>query len=224
MKTDNKDKLIIALVIAVVLILAKNFNDKNDQILIEKNEEQIENVIEAEEEPDNSEVKKEKKVHISGEVNKAGVYEIEDGDRLEDLVNKAGGLTEEADLDSINLSMILEDQMRIIIPNINDANNNIDPVPLTDSTSDKKININTASKEELMTLPNIGDKRADSIIEYRENKRFDKIEDIKNVSGIGDKFFEQMEDLIKTDWGLYEVINKRKIWFKSSLLSGWKWR
>lgn len=197
MKTDKKDKIIIALVIGVVLILAKNFNERNDQILIEKNDEQVENIIGEKE--DNKEVKKIKKVHISGEVNKAGVYEIEDDDRLDDLVKKAGGLTENADLNSINLSMILEDEMRIIIPNINDADKNIDPMPLMDSTDDEKININTASKEELMTLPNIGEKRADSILEYRENNKFKKIEDIKNVSGIGDKFFEQMKDLIKTD-------------------------
>lgn len=197
MKTDKKDKIIIALVIGVVLILAKNFNERNDQILIEKNDEQVENIIGEKE--DNREVKKTKKVHISGEVNKAGVYEIEDDDRLDDLVKKAGGLTENADLNSINLSMILEDEMRIIIPNINDADKNIDPMPLMDSTDDEKININTASKEELMTLPNIGEKRADSILEYRENNKFEKIEDIKNVSGIGDKFFEQLKDLIKTD-------------------------
>lgn len=221
MKTDKKDKIIIALVIGVVLILAKNFNERNDQILIEKNDEQVENIIGEKE--DNREVKKTKKVHISGEVNKAGVYEIEDDDRLDDLVKKAGGLTENADLNSINLSMILEDEMRIIIPNINDADKNIDPMPLMDSTDDEKININTASKEELMTLPNIGEKRADSILEYRENNKFEKIEDIKNVSGIGDKFFEQLKDLIKTDWGLYEIINKRKIWFKSSILSCRKW-
>ncbi len=221
MKTDKKDKIIIALVIGVVLILAKNFNERNDQILIEKNDEQVENIIGEKE--DNQEVKKIKKVHISGEVNKAGVYEIEDDDRLDDLVKKAGGLTENADLNSINLSMILEDEMRIIIPNINDADKNIDPMPLMDSTDDEKININTASKEELMTLPNIGEKRADSILEYRENNKFEKIEDIKNVSGIGDKFFEQLKDLIKTDWGLYEIINKRKIWFKSSILSCRKW-
>lgn len=204
MKTDKKDKLIIALVIGIVLILAKNFNQRNDQVSIEKADGQVVNFIDNadinnEDITSDSKVKTIKKVHISGEINKAGVYEIEDNDRLEDLVNKAGGLTQNANLDSINLSMILEDQMRIIIPNINDAEKIIDQNPVIDSTTDEKVNINTASKEELMKLPNIGDKRADSIIEYRQNNKFENIEDIKNVSGIGNNYFEQMKELIKID-------------------------
>lgn len=204
MKTDKKDKLIIALVIGIVLILAKNFNQRNDQVSIEKADGQVVNFINNEDINNeditsDSKVKTIKKVHISGEINKAGVYEIEDNDRLEDLVNKAGGLTQNANLDSINLSMILEDQMRIIIPNINDPEKIIDQNPVIDSTTDEKVNINTASKEELMKLPNIGDKRADSIIEYRQNNKFENIEDIKNVSGIGNNYFEQMKELIKID-------------------------
>lgn len=204
MKTDKKDKLIIALVIGIVLILAKNFNQRNDQVSIEKADGQVVNFIDNadinnEDITSDSKVKTIKKVHISGEINKAGVYEIEDNDRLEDLVNKAGGLTQNANLDSINLSMILEDQMRIIIPNINDPEKIIDQNPVIDSTTDEKVNINTASKEELMKLPNIGDKRADSIIEYRQNNKFENIEDIKNVSGIGNNYFEQMKELIKID-------------------------
>lgn len=204
MKTDKKDKLIIALVIGIVLILAKNFNQRNDQVSIEKADGQVVNFIDNadinnEDITSDSKVKTIKKVHISGEINKAGVYEIEDNDRLEDLVNKAGGLTQNANLDSINLSMILEDQMRIIIPNINDAEKIIDQNPVIDSTTDEKVNINTASKEELMKLPNIGDKRADSIIEYRQNNKFENIEDIKKVSGIGNNYFEQMKELIKID-------------------------
>ncbi|MDD7306338.1 MAG: helix-hairpin-helix domain-containing protein [Peptoniphilaceae bacterium] len=198
MKTDKKDKIIIAMIIVIVILIAKTFNNKNDQVLIEKNNNQVENLLE-EESTENTKVKKVKKVHISGEVNKAGVYEIKDGDRLEDLVNMAGGLTQNANIDSINLSMVLEDQMRIIIPNINDKETNIDQNTVVAPKDNTKININTASKEELMSLPNIGEKRADSIIEYRENNRFEKIEDIKNVTGIGDKYYEQMKELIITD-------------------------
>lgn len=202
MKTDKKDKLIIALIIGIVLILAKNFKDNNQEIIIEDQNNQIQkNSSEIELNSNNENIIKAKKVHISGEVNKAGVYEIDDEDRLEQLVNKAGGLTKNADLDAINLSMLLEDQMRIIIPNINNHDKNIEQFTVLDSPSksDKKININKASKEELMSLPNVGEKRAEAIIEYRKMNNFEKIDDIKKVSGIGDKYFEQMKDLIKTN-------------------------
>lgn len=199
METDKKDKLIIALVIGIVILLAKDFNNQNNDLVIDRNDMSSQYFLDEEEASTDTNVKQINKVHISGEINNPGVYEIDENERLEDLVNKAGGLTDEANIDAINLSLLLEDQMRIIIPNINNAENNNDLDPVVDSTSDPKININTASKEELMTLPNIGEKRADAIIEYREENKFEKIEDIKNVSGIGNKYFEQMEELIKTD-------------------------
>ena len=91
--------------------------------------------------------------------------------------------------------------MKIYIPNIDEENSleNIDPNQAANISASSKsdlININTASKEELMSLPNIGDKRADAIIEYRSANKFEKIEDIKNVTGIGDKFYEALKDLI----------------------------
>jgi competence protein ComEA len=199
MKENNKSKYIIAIAVAIGLILFNKFiNDKSDNLVVEKS-----NTIE---EISNKNPKAEmiddiKKVHISGEILNQGVYEIKDGDRLEDLVQKAGGLTEEADLDKINLSMKLEDQMRIIIPNINQPENNLVDQNKTEyiTNNDATININTASKEELMTLPNIGEKRAESIINYRESNRFENIEDIMKVDGIGEKYFDQMRDMIRTN-------------------------
>ena len=94
--------------------------------------------------------------------------------------------------------MKLEDQMKIYIPNINEKSENDTNIQdlSSDNTNSSKVNINLATKEELMTLPNVGEKRADAIIEYREMNKFEKIEDIKNVTGIGDKFFEAMKELI----------------------------
>lgn len=208
METDRKDKLIIALIIGIVIVLSHNFvsSKKSDELVFENissslNDQKQAKPISNNDNKEKSEKSTIKKVHISGEINKPGVYEINDNYRLEDLVNDAGGLTENADLNKINLALKLEDQMRIIIPNINDEDNNenntitqlISPINVNDN---KNVDINTADKSELMTLPNIGEKRADAIIEYRQKNKFNKIEDIKNVSGIGDKYFEAMKDMI----------------------------
>ena len=215
MPKDRKDKFIFAAIIALAFLVANVFSDnsiidkftkKEESIIVEKpdqkNKDQKENANEKDVDSDLENL--DKKVYISGAVLHSGVYAIEDGDRLDDLVKKAGGLTERADINAINLALRLEDQMNIYIPNI-DENQNINadnPQTYGQSQSisnqrlQAKININIASKEELMTLPNIGEKRADAIIEYRKQKRFEKIEEIKNVSGIGDKYFEAMKDLI----------------------------
>ena len=208
METDRKDKLIIALIIGIVIVLSHNFvsSQKSDELVFENissslNDQKQAKPINNNDNKEKTEKSTIKKVHISGEINKPGVYEINDDYRLEDLVNDAGGLTENADLNKINLALKLEDQMRIIIPNINDKDNIennmttqlISPINENDN---KKVNINTADQSELMTLPNIGEKRANAIIEYRQKNKFNKIEDIKNVSGIGDKYFEAMKDMI----------------------------
>lgn len=209
MSDDKKDKIIYGLIIAVFILIA-NFAysnniagifDKSDKISLvdEDNLTDEDNGIDSKkEETTNDSIKK---VYISGEINEPGVYQIKDGDRLEDLINEAGGLTDKASDKTLNLAQRLDDQMKIYIPNINEENSleNIDPnQPANIGASNKSelININTASKEELMSLPNIGDKRADAIIEYRSANKFEKIEDIKNVTGIGDKFYEALKDLI----------------------------
>lgn len=202
MEDKNKDKIIIGLLIALVIVFANNFTNNNKPVFDNKVSlmDTAESKDESDEEnisDDNSEIK----VHISGEILNEGVYDVNPGDRLDDLVKRAGGFTELANTREINLAMKLEDQMKIYIPNINEVSNN--ETNITNLTSlpsnivdTDKININLASKEELMTLPNIGEKRADAIIEYREANKFEKIEDIKNVTGIGDKFFEAMKELI----------------------------
>lgn len=215
MPKDRKDKFIFAAIIALAFLVANIFSDnsiidkfttKEETIIVKdtdhKNGKQEENTTEKDESPNLENF--DKKVYISGEVLHSGVYDIKDGDRLDDLVKKAGGLTEKADINAINLALRLEDQMKIYIPNI-DENQNINAdnpkalglsQPISNQNSQTKVNLNLASKEELMTLPNIGEKRAEAIIEYREKKRFEKIEEIKNVSGIGDKYFDAMKDLI----------------------------
>lgn len=209
MNDKNKDKIIVGLIIAIALLLGNNIvkshSDKtigNKQSLFEAEYDMILDSNQASSENFAEDIKEdsEKKVHISGEINQEGVYIIDDGDRLDDLIKQAGGLTSEANVNSLNLAMKLEDQMKIYIPNKNEIpaeelTTQIVTSPELSNNSDK-ININQASKEELMTLPNIGEKRAEAIIEYRNVNKFENIEDIKNVTGIGDKFFEAMKDLI----------------------------
>lgn len=205
MESKNKDKIIIGLIIALAIVLGNNFvNDKSPDLLDNKvslleseDDFNIESIDE-----NKSQQSEDIKVHISGQINREGVYEVKEGDRLDDLIKRAGGLSPDADNNSLNLAMKLEDQMKIYIPNkneiLNENSTNTDQlVSKPDSISeDGKININTASKEELMTLPNIGDKRAQAIIEYRDTKKFETIEEIKNVTGIGEKFYQAMQDLI----------------------------
>ena len=212
MSKDRKDKIIFAGLIFLAFLIANFFSNeglvnkftKDDEIVMVSENDQDNKVENNKETPDDL-INQDKKVYISGEIKNSGVYDINDGDRLDDLVKRAGGLTEKADINSINLAMRLEDQMKIYIPNI-DENQNINNGSTNlaigqisnDSTNlqKNKININSASKEELMTLPNVGEKRAQAILDYRQENRFEKIEDIKNVSGIGDKYFEAMKDLI----------------------------
>jgi len=212
MSKDRKDKIIFAGVIFLAFLIANFFSNeglvnkftKDDEIVMISENDQ-DNKVENNKETHDDLINQDKKVYISGEIKNSGVYDINDGDRLDDIVKRAGGLTEKADINSINLTMKLEDQMKIYIPNI-EENQNINKGSTNlaigqisnDSTNlqKNKININSASKEELMTLPNVGEKRAQAILDYRQENRFEKIEDIKNVSGIGDKYFEAMKDLI----------------------------
>lgn len=214
MPKDRKDKIIFAGVIFLAFLVANVFSNGGFKDIFNKNEDEIvmskpdnENLddMKNKETSSNDLSTEDKKVYISGEVKNSGVYDIKDGDRLDDLVKRAGGFTENADINAINLALRLEDQMKIYIPNIDENQNiNADNTNLAmgevtstnPKSSGQKININLASKEELMTLPNIGEKRAQAILDYRQENKFTKIEDIKNVSGIGDKYFEAMKDLI----------------------------
>ena len=204
MDDKRKDKIIMGLIIVVVALFANNYVKNNEDDLLGSEISLLDTSSDAlspGNEDENVEIN-EMKVYISGEISKEGVYEFEDGDRLDDLIKKAGGLTENANAKDLNLAMKLEDEMKIYIPSIYEVSSDdtADTIPIITSdskdSSKDKININKASKEELMSLPNIGDKRADSILEYRESNTFETIEDIKNVNGIGEKFYQSLKDLI----------------------------
>jgi len=194
--------------------LVKDSSEKKTQeknIIEGKNETDSEQEIETEEIQQNKIV-----IHIAGEVVNDGVFELNEGSRVVDAVNIAGGLTENADVSKINLAYILSDEMKIYIPNKNErekegnyyeenreyiSNGSGDNVIERDKEESKGenvlININKATQTELETLPGIGPSTALKIIKYREeNGNYSSIEDIKNVSGIGDSKFNNIKDLI----------------------------
>ena len=140
-------------------------------------------------------------VYICGCVNENKNVTLIEGSRISDAIEAAGGLTNDADLTNINLAYILEDGEKIYIPHKNekteDYPSDISFSISSNSKTTKKTNINKASQAELELVPGIGPSTALKIINYRkENGNFKKIEDIKNVSGIGDLKYEQMKNYI----------------------------
>lgn len=142
------------------------------------------------------------KVYICGEVRNPGVYEIEEGERIIDLLKLAGGQTENSCLEIINLARIVIDGQRIYIPSLEEIGDSESLFFTDDSSSYGSsnagfININTANSKELESLPGIGPVIANNIIKYREsNGFFKKKEELKNVSGIGEKKYEEIEKFV----------------------------
>lgn len=202
----KRKDIIIIIAISIILSLGMIIfhSTKSSDILLDKSENtKISEKIKAEDndaviEQDSAAVKNEKVVvYISGEVVNPQVVEMKDGDRLIDAVEKCGGMTENADKNAVNLALLLKDEDHYVIPKIgenlqlNTSSNN------KSSQNNNLVNINTADKTTLISLPSIGEKTAEKIIQYREtNGNFKSIDDIKNINGIGEKKFEQIKDLI----------------------------
>ncbi len=137
-------------------------------------------------------------VYVSGAVQAPGVYALPDGARVDDAIKAAGGPAADADLARVNLARRLHDEEQVYVPRLGETNPPVPPAGATGSDSTTgKININTATATELATLPGIGPALAQRIVEYRQaHGPFARIEDLKKVSGIGDKVFERIKDLI----------------------------
>jgi competence protein ComEA len=143
------------------------------------------------------------RVYVSGAVSQPDVYHLPPGSIVKDAIEVAGGATQDADLERINLAQELRDQQQLYVPRIGEADA---PPPVTggergsdlgELISGSKVNINTATPEELETLPGIGPALAGRIVEHREvNGPFTSVEDITQVSGIGDLTFEKLKDRI----------------------------
>ena len=137
-------------------------------------------------------------IYVSGAVNKAGLYALPSGSRVNDAIQAAGGFTDNANTDILNLAKILVDGEKILVPDMSS------PIPTLNQPRSVNpqivlVNINTAELDQLDTLPEIGPKTAQNIIDYRNaNGPFERIEDIQNVPGIGQVTFEKIKDLITT--------------------------
>ena len=207
----NKKKIIslalILLICPTILIIKDKLTSKEEIcVLTEENnvaqevDNKKENNIQKE---DNNISNKEITVYVSGEVKKSGVVTLKEGDRLAVAVEELGGTTKKADLNQVNLAIRVEDEKHYIIPKIGEKVNDVETFENENKISENfteksnKININTATIEQLDELPGVGEATANKIVNHREeNGEFKSIEEIKNVNGIGDKKFEDMKELI----------------------------
>jgi len=192
----KKEQLFIVFIL-VIIFLISIFYYINDKLLSFKEEDsqEIEEILKGLEEDIRSEEAGYIMVHVSGQVYNPGIVELKAGSRVIDAINLAGGLKKDADSDKINLARKLSDEEKIHVPKVGEEDFD-HSLSTSSNDGEGKININTCTKEQLTTLPGIGEVLADRIIQYREDTPFKSIEDIMNVSGIGEKKFEGIKDLI----------------------------
>lgn len=177
-------KIIILAIILISSLIIKCTAKPNTKVIADDNK--------------NKDVKTEKLedniiIDISGEIKNPGIYKMKGKVRLYEIIDKAGGLKEEANINSINQARYVKDGEKIIIPSSRNSQG-MDKESI--SNENNLVNINTASKEELLKLPGIGEVTAEKIINYRDNNNFTKIEDLKNVNGIGIATYNKLKDLI----------------------------
>ena len=139
-------------------------------------------------------------VDVKGAVKTPGIYDLPVGSRINDAVQKAGGLTDNADSKSINLAQRISDEALVYVPNKEEATSQEMPSSASNNKENKKVNLNKASVEELKQVKGLGAKRAQDIIDHREsNGKFKSVDDLKKVSGIGAKTIEKLKEYVTVD-------------------------
>lgn len=223
MKKINKKIVVYIIIISVIALIIYKVAIKKENLI--ENITDI-NTIEISEENETKEqekvdITKKIMVYITGEVKNPGIYELEENSRIKDVIEKAGGLKETADITDINLATILQDEDKITIPSKEEnkqekqnteniqsnkqsktteksQNTTSISTNTTGKNQNTKVNINTATQTELETLPGIGPSIASKIVSYRkENGKFKSIEEIKKVNGIGESKYKKIKELIK---------------------------
>ena len=153
---------------------------------------------ETEEEPEAGGEQENIYVHVCGQVESPGVYELPGDSRIYQAVEAAGGMTKEAATQQVNQAQKLEDGQQVYVPSLEEAAAHQTLPGQTDQADDGRVDLNTATKEELMTLSGIGEARAEAILKYREEKGgFQSTEELKKIDGIKDGIFGKIEDQIK---------------------------
>lgn len=210
-ESEEKKKMFLKIILVIVIIIIaitnyiknrideKSYNTIYENLKLEDNVIN-QNIVTATVKEDDKKIK----VYVTGAVNNPGVIELNEGERIEDAINLAGGVRADANLEQVNLAYCLEDGQKVYIPNINEKEieyitkeNGENVLEKNLNSNNSKVNINTGGIEELKNLPGVGESLAQKIIDYRnENGKFKDVEDLKNVSGIGDKKFESMKEYI----------------------------
>lgn len=198
---------IITILVVTIFFIVNNNQDKNNEVVETTKEENIEkNKEDKEIEPISTVV-----VDIKGMVANPGVYEVENTARVNDVISLAGGLLENADTSSINLAKTVQDEMTIIIYSSEEALEKYkkevcicdcsyieNDACIKEENEDILIDINTCTVDDLLAINGIGKAKAEAIINYRnEHGNFNSIDEVKNVSGIGDALFEKIKAYIK---------------------------
>ena len=207
-----KEYKIIAICAVLGLVLGGFFLIKpSSQTSVKETNLQAEVAAVSKDSSSEKEVKKEEKeespeqdlitVDVKGAVKSPGIYDLPVGSRVHDAVQKAGGLTEEADSKSLNLAQKVSDEALVYVPSRGEETSQRTASGTPSSTSkEKKVNLNKASLEELKQVKGLGGKRAQDIIDHREaNGKFKSVDELKKVSGIGAKTIEKLKDYVTVD-------------------------
>lgn len=220
---STKQKVILSIIILIIVgtigfyTYTKIYKEENVSVESSSEELKVEDENKNETKDENTSTLKSNKeennitVHIIGEVKKRGVYTLKKGSRIVDVIKLAGGETDKADTTKVNLAFVVEDGVQIYIPNKTENKDNVEYVKedsgeniikemKTETTQNKdtKVNINTATQAELEKLPGIGPAIATKILEHRKQVgKFNKIEEIKNVNGLGDSKYNDIKEKIK---------------------------
>ena len=188
-------KLLIICLVVVIIIVGIFMNDKRSQGELISDDLIIDNKTTEQETVKDNIIK----VHIDGCVQFPGIIELAEGSRIADAIDKVGGITSNASIKNVNLAYVLQDGEKIHIPSVEEENSNLEQIQVISSANTSsengKININKATLAELQKISGIGESTAKKIIEYRNiNGKFKKIEELKQITGIGDKKYDIIKE------------------------------